>query len=45
MVNELAPLINERRSLAELSHEAIRDQILSGHFKPGDWLRQEDLSQ
>lgn len=45
MVNELTPLINEHRSLSDLSHEAIRDRILSGHFKPGDWLRQEDLSQ
>jgi DNA-binding GntR family transcriptional regulator len=45
VVNELIPLINEHRSLAKLSHEAIRDRILSGHFKPGDWLRQEDLSR
>lgn len=41
-----APRINEeRRSLSDLAHEAIRDRILSGHFKPRDWLRQEDLSQ
>lgn len=45
-MNELTPLIGEnRRSLSELAHEAIQDRILSGHFKPGDWLRQEELSQ
>lgn len=45
-MNELRPLISEeRRSLSELAHEAIRERIISGHFKPMDWLRQEDLSQ
>lgn len=45
MNNEFTPLINDRRSLSELSHEAVRDLILSGHFRPGEWLRQEELSQ
>jgi DNA-binding GntR family transcriptional regulator len=45
LVREFIPLINEHKSLAELAHEAIRERILSGYFKPGDWLRQEDLSQ
>ncbi len=45
MASDLKPLINEHKSLAELAHEAIREWILSGHFKPGDWLRQEELSQ
>jgi len=45
MANELMPLISEHKSLAELAHEAIRERILSGYFKPGDWLRQEELSQ
>lgn len=46
LVRELTPLISgERRSLSELAFEAIRDRILSGYFKPGDWLRQEDLAQ
>lgn len=45
-MTELTPLISEnRRSLSELAHDAIRDRILSGHFRPGDWLRQEELSQ
>jgi DNA-binding GntR family transcriptional regulator len=42
---ELTPLIREHKSLVDLAHEAIREKILSGHFKPGDWLRQEELSQ
>jgi DNA-binding GntR family transcriptional regulator len=45
MASELKPLISEHKSLAELSHEVIRERILSGHIKPGDWLRQEELSQ
>jgi DNA-binding GntR family transcriptional regulator len=45
MARELKPLINEHKSLAELSHDAIRERILSGNFEPGDWLRQEELSQ
>jgi DNA-binding GntR family transcriptional regulator len=45
MASELKPLIREHKSLAELAHEAIRDRILTGHFKPSDWLRQEELSQ
>jgi len=45
MLNELKPLNNEHKSLAELAHEAIRERILSCYFKPGDWLRQEELSQ
>jgi DNA-binding GntR family transcriptional regulator len=45
MASELKPLIKEHKSLTELAHEAIREWILSGHFKPGDWLRQEELSQ
>jgi DNA-binding GntR family transcriptional regulator len=42
---ELIPIIREGKSLAEQAHEEIRERILSGHFKPGDWLRQEELSQ
>jgi DNA-binding GntR family transcriptional regulator len=45
LARELTPLVGEHKSLADLAHEAIRDRILSGYFKPGDWLRQEDLSQ
>ena len=45
MASELKPLINEHKSLAVLAHEAIREWILYGHIKPGDWLRQEELSQ
>ncbi len=45
MPNELKPLISDHKSLAELAHEAIQEMILSGDFKPGDWLRQEDLSK
>jgi DNA-binding GntR family transcriptional regulator len=45
MANELMPLISEQKSLAELAQEAIRERILSSYFKPGDWLRQEELSQ
>lgn len=45
MANELKPLVSEHKSLAELSHEAIRERILSGNFGPGEWLRQEELSQ
>ena len=39
------PLINERKSLSVLAHEAMQERILSGYFKPGEWLRQEELSQ
>ncbi len=42
---ELMPIIRERKSLAELAHEESREKILFGYFKPGDWLRQADLSQ
>ena len=45
MEREFKPLISEHKSLAELSHDAIRERILSGNFEPGDWLRQEELSQ
>jgi DNA-binding GntR family transcriptional regulator len=45
MLNELKPISGEHKSKAELAHEAIRERILSGYFKPGDWLRQEELSQ
>jgi DNA-binding GntR family transcriptional regulator len=45
MLNELKPLAHKHNSLSELAHEAIRERILSGDFKPGDWLRQEELSQ
>jgi DNA-binding GntR family transcriptional regulator len=45
MVSQLKPLIHKHNSLSELAHEEIREKILSGYFKPGDWLRQEDLSQ
>lgn len=42
---DLKPLIQKHDSLSELAHEAIRERILSGYFKPGEWLRQEELSQ
>ena len=45
MPSELTPLAREHKSLTELTHEAIRERLLSGYFKPGDWLRQEELSQ
>jgi len=45
MASELTPFISEHKSLAEIAHEAIRERILSGYYKPGDWLRQEELSQ
>ena len=45
MLNELKPITNEHKSKVELTYEAIREKILSGYFKPGDWLRQEELSQ
>jgi DNA-binding GntR family transcriptional regulator len=45
MASQLKPLIHKHNSLSELAHEAIRERILSGYFKPGDWLRQEELSQ
>jgi len=45
MAEELKPIANERKSLAELAYEATRERILSGFFKPGDWLRQEGLSK
>ncbi len=45
MATELKPLIQKHNSLSELAHEAIQERILSGYFKPGEWLRQEELSQ
>ncbi len=39
------PLINERKSLSVLAHEAMQERILSGYFKPGEWLRQEEMSR
>jgi DNA-binding GntR family transcriptional regulator len=45
MLNELKPITGEHKSKAVLAHEAIREKILSGYFKPGDWLRQQELSQ
>lgn len=31
---DLKPLIQKHDSLSELAHEAIRERILSGYFKP-----------
>jgi hypothetical protein len=45
MASELTPLISKHNSLSELSLEAIHEKFLSGHFKTGDWLRQEQFSQ
>jgi DNA-binding GntR family transcriptional regulator len=45
MESQLKPLTHKHNSLSELAHEAIRERILYGDFKPGDWLRQEELSQ
>ncbi len=45
MLNELKPLVHKHNSLSELAYEAIREKILSGDYKPGEWLRQEELSQ
>ena len=44
-MNELKPIGGRHKSKADLAHEAIREEILSGYFKQGDWLRQEELSQ
>ncbi len=33
------------KSLSTLAYTAIRENILAGHYKPGEWLRQKDLSQ
>lgn len=41
----MEPLVIEHKSLADIAYDAIRERILSGDFKPGDWLRQERLSQ
>jgi DNA-binding GntR family transcriptional regulator len=45
MAEGLTSIVKERKSLAEVAFEAIREEILSGYFKPGDWLRQKELSQ
>jgi DNA-binding GntR family transcriptional regulator len=45
MLNELTSIGGRHKSKADLAHEAIREKILSGYFKQGDWLRQEQLSQ
>jgi DNA-binding GntR family transcriptional regulator len=45
MLDQLKPITGEHKSKAELAHEAIREKILSGYFKQGEWLRQEELSQ
>ena len=45
MSNGLKPINSQHKCKAELAHEAIRERILSGYFKPGDWLRQEESSQ
>lgn len=37
--------VTQPKSLALLTYEAIREQIIAGRFKPGDWLRQDELSE
>jgi len=45
MEKELQPLTSDQKSLVDRAHEEIQNRILSGHFKQGEWLRQEELSQ
>jgi DNA-binding GntR family transcriptional regulator len=45
ILNKLKPLVHKHNSLSALAHEGIREKILSGDYMPGEWLRQEELSQ
>ncbi len=44
---QLTPVakVSQPKSLATLTYEAIRENIIAGYFKPGDWLRQDELSE
>jgi DNA-binding GntR family transcriptional regulator len=37
--------LDERKPLADLVFEALRDGIISGRLAPGEWLRQEHISE
>ena len=34
----------DRKPLKEEIFEALYEKIISGQYKPGDWLRQEDIA-
>jgi DNA-binding GntR family transcriptional regulator len=42
---EFIARLDERKSLADLVFEALRDGIISGRLAPGEWLRQEHISE
>jgi len=44
MSNQLE-LIQSHRLLADIAFESLRDSIIDGRLKPGQWLRQETLAQ
>ena len=39
------PIQLHKRTLAEATVEALREAILDGRLKPGEWLRQEALAE
>jgi len=43
--NVLSPIDRGYKSLAVLAYEMIREGIVSGRFAPGEWFRQEWLTQ
>lgn len=45
MESEYSSVREKHKSLADLVYEAVRAKIISGEIPPGDWLRQEELSQ
>lgn len=42
---EFITRLDERKPLGDLVFEALRDGIISGRLAPGEWLRQEHLSE
>jgi len=39
------PIQFHKQTLAEVAAEALREAILDGRLKPGEWLRQEALAE
>ena len=45
MIKKMSEELEQPKSLSVLAYETIRQNIVDGIFKPGEWLRQSDLEE